>query len=198
LVELRKGVLLAVGGHHPENKTIDSCEAYNVNVDEWESIDSLIDKRSDHTAFVFDCNIVYVYGGIDDSKEYNINTFEYIDFDEDEDLADARWKPIKLQSHEIVGVPCYGITNLVLNDDDVMIFGLEDDFQITTKNAIIFNRRTSKLRNAPFGLLESDNFHRDLHVFYMKKHYFLSVSGNLHMFDGEKWEIYHLFESPKD
>jgi len=178
--EVRQGLLIITGGWNITDKYLQSCEVYSTSKDEWVTIASMNKERWHHTAFVFSLNTVYVFGGSSD------NSIERLTLS---NTLEGSWTTMTIDFNS-VAFPWEYVTHLIINDTEIMVFGGKDNFGNATKDCVIFNREKCTVRKMPYKLIQDDIFYRNMHGYdeNSDKHFFLSMSGNMHKFDGLKWE----------
>jgi len=183
-IELCQGFLLVTGGKSPSCVGFSkSCEFYNIEYNEWTEISELNQERGLHTSFVFSKKAVYVYGG--QNIKGTLSSFEKLSIEEPSGITDSKWEVLEIE--EIIPrQPTINIASLLINEDEVLIFGKYSQFNEETGTCFSYNKSTNKLEKHE-NLPQPADFYRGMTCFFEERWYFLSIEGMLFMFNGKIW-----------
>jgi N-acetylneuraminic acid mutarotase len=115
----------AIGGRSI-NGVLDSCERYSINLNRWESIAKLNQKRCTMPAVVFEDSYIYVFGGYEGSGR--------IDSMEQYDVTNDIWTVLMIKFPLSVEAE----TATLISNNEVVILGGHDN-SAGTKDAMILN-----------------------------------------------------------
>jgi hypothetical protein len=133
-----KGMIYIFGGYdNYEKMQLKSCESYNIEKDEWKTLDvTLNTARSQSSSCIFNDNSIYICGGFNKEigtlatvEKYNIksNTITIVDVQMPSALR--RFASMKISSNKILLIG--GMERLNTESDAVFCFDIEeDDFRI--------------------------------------------------------------------
>lgn len=130
----------AIGGRSI-NGVLDGCERYSLNLDRWERIATLNQKRCTMPAVVFEESCIYVFGGYEGNGR--------IDSIEQYDVTNDVWNVL----HVKFPLSVEAETAVLISANEVIILGGHDN-SAGTKDAMTFNLETlhfNKLPPMPFA-----------------------------------------------
>lgn len=148
----------AIGGRSI-NGVLESCERYSINMNRWERIANLNQKRCTSPAIVFEDSYIFVFGGYEGSGR--------IDSIEQYDVTNDQWSVLPIKFPLSVEAE----TATLISSNEVIILGGHDN-SAGTKDAMMLNLETMK-----FIKLSPMPYARFLHNTY----YF---SNNIYVFGG--------------
>lgn len=130
----------AIGGRSI-NGVLEGCERYSINLNRWESIARLNQKRCTMPAVVFEDSYIYVFGGYEGNGR--------IDSIEQYDVTNDCWNVLLVKFPLSVEAE----TAVLISGNEVVILGGHDN-SAGTKDAMILNLETLqfvKLAPMPFA-----------------------------------------------
>lgn len=120
--------MYAIGGRSI-NGVLDVCERYSINLNRWEKIAKLNQKRCTMPAVVFEDSYIYIFGGYEGSGR--IDTIEQYDVTNDIWTVMAIKFPLSIEAE----------TATLISANEVVILGGHDN-SAGTKDAMILNMET--------------------------------------------------------
>jgi len=144
----------ALGGRSI-NGVLESCERYSINLNRWERICKLNQKRCTMPAIVFEESYIYVFGGYEGSGR--------IDSIEQYDITNDHWTvlPIKFP----LSVEAESAT--LISSNEVVILGGHDN-SAGTKDSMILNLETQqfiKLSPMPLARFLHSAYYFNNHIY---------------------------------
>jgi hypothetical protein len=148
----------AIGGRSI-NGVLESCERYSINLNKWEKIAMLNQRRCTMPAIVFGDMYIYVFGGYEGSGR--------IDSIEQYDIANDIWNMMKIKFPLSVEAE----TATLISKNEVLILGGHDN-SAGTKDAMIVNLETHSFVKIP--PMEHERF---LHSAFAFENYVYVIGG---------------------
>jgi len=183
-VEIKNNQLLAISGSHTSH-----CEVYDVEQDSWKEIAKLHHMRRDHMALVCEQTTVYVFGGLREHSNI-VELCEKIVIDSN---LNGVWNQVSIKT-SCKEFPIYFQSCLQLNVTEFLIFGGHNKNYKSTLNCIKFNAKTGAMTSADCQIKKEDLFQgASLTLPYKDKYYAISVHGNLHIYNHNKWQVIEKF-----
>jgi len=175
-VELRHNFLLVTSG-----KTTNTCEIYSVICNTWIMGPPMKDEISQNAVFVVNEKTVMLNRG---NQRGRLN-FSIFDFDEE---FNGEWRDeVYTCSHDLRSKHIFGA--ICVSDSEYMLLGYIDTKLYRMTEQLRFNTNTNKiiLKDLPSEVRKS-LFHTP-HISSIKrdKHYILTYSGGLYIFNRQKW-----------
>jgi hypothetical protein len=125
----------AIGGRSI-NGVLESCERYSINLNKWEKIAMLNQRRCTMPAIVYEDMYIYVFGGYEGTGR--------IDSIEQYDIANDIWNMMKIKFPLSVEAE----TATLISKNEVLILGGHDN-SAGTKDAMIVNLETHNFLKIP-------------------------------------------------
>ena len=144
----------AIGGRSI-NGVLDLCERYSINLNRWEKIAKLNQKRCTMPAVVFEDSYIYVFGGYEGSGR--IDTIEQYDVTNDHWTVLPIKFPLSIEAE----------TATLISANEVVILGGHDN-SAGTKDAMILNMETLqfiKLAQMPFARFLHSGCYFNNHIY---------------------------------
>ncbi len=141
------------------NGVLDSCERYSLNLNKWEKIASLNQRRCTTPAIVYEGTYIYCFGGYEGAGR--------IDSIEQYDIANDIWNMMKIKFPLSVEAE----TATLISKNEVLILGGHDN-SAGTKDAMIVNLETHSFIKVP-----SMQHERFLHSAFYYENYVYVMGG---------------------
>lgn len=148
----------ALGGRSI-NGVLESCERYSINLNKWEKIAMLNQRRCTMPAIVYEDMYIYVFGGYEGTGR--------IDSIEQYDIANDVWNMMKIKFPLSVEAE----TATLISKNEVLILGGHDN-SAGTKDAMIVNLETHNFIKIP-----PMEFERFLHSAFSFENYVYVIGG---------------------
>lgn len=148
----------AIGGRSI-NGVLESCERYSINLNKWEKIAMLNQRRCTMPAIVYEDMYIYVFGGYEGSGR--------IDSIEQYDIANDIWNMMKIKFPLSVEAE----TATLISKNEVLILGGHDN-SAGTKDAMIVNLETHNFLKIP--PMDHERF---LHSAFSYENYVYVIGG---------------------
>jgi len=183
--------ILFIGGKDSKNqgKSSSSCDFYNYQSMKWGQMPSLQAARCKPGLFYFEKEEkLYAVGGTQDRSQF----IEYISIDS---KFNGSWEMLNLNNtHSNLLLQWNHSTSLIIDETKVLLMGKYLD-GIPSDKVVSFNPRKSSLSISESTLNIKDDFsyHQNCQFNYNNRHYILSNSGNMHIYNGRKWIVIQKF-----
>jgi hypothetical protein len=189
--------LLIVTGGYNNKEYLSSCEAYEINSNQWSALPDLNEKRSNHISFVYNGNL-YVFGGIKGDVK---NPGSYVTSLERLSEDKKKWEIFNVKT-DLDRFPVFSNSYLhynMNNNNVILIFGDRDNQGERNSDVISLNPETLEITKTNLKLGNSNWFYRYIYFTdFQNRHNFISRNGHLHRFDSNgsnTWEYIREFVS---
>ncbi len=187
MCQMKDSVVYCAGGVY-DKTTLNKCEKYDIDRDEWEEISPLSEAKHNGSMCVLADRYVFFVGGGKIGHSCLFATIEVLDTT----AGDSGWEIVPLDAHKSKWVPCECVNSVAISKTEIIIFGGWEKDKDSRASCFIYNHENRTVSKSPSKLRRNSAFfYRIAPVTYSGRIYAMGPDENIHSFfiKDREWDI---------
>jgi len=184
---LLKDTFIYCAGGVYDKTTINKCERYDIDKDEWEGIPSLNDSKHNGTMCTLADRYIFFVGGGKIGHSSLFSTLEVLDT-----VGDNSWEKLTVDIGKSRWVPCECTNAIAISRSEILIFGGWEKEKDTRSTAFIYNYSTNSMTKLACKMKSTSAFFYRLPPILLNgKVYAMASDESIHTFNikTQEWEM---------